>query len=61
MPEREDTFLNLVRENEGRLRKICRVYADTGADRRDLRPRRAELTRLLQQIDDEMEGDVRSD
>jgi RNA polymerase sigma-70 factor (ECF subfamily) len=36
MPEREDTFLDLVRENEGRLRKICRVYADTGADQRDL-------------------------
>jgi RNA polymerase sigma-70 factor (ECF subfamily) len=36
MPEREDTFLTLVREHEGRLRKICRVYGDTEADRRDL-------------------------
>lgn len=36
MPQREDDFLTLVRENEGRLRKICRVYADTETGRQDL-------------------------
>ena len=36
MPDRDDDFLQLVRENDGRLRKICRVYAQNGADRNDL-------------------------
>jgi RNA polymerase sigma-70 factor (ECF subfamily) len=36
MPQREDDFLELVRENEGRLRKICRVYAETEAEQLDL-------------------------
>ena len=36
MAQREDDFLELVRENEGRLRKICRVYADGEAARQDL-------------------------
>ena len=36
MPQREDDFLELVRENEGRLRKICRVYAGTEAEQLDL-------------------------
>ncbi|WP_022836166.1 hypothetical protein [Salisaeta longa] len=29
MPERDDDFLQLVRQNEGRPRTICRVYADS--------------------------------
>jgi RNA polymerase sigma-70 factor (ECF subfamily) len=36
MAPREDDFLELVRENEGRLRKICRVYADTEVAQQDL-------------------------
>jgi RNA polymerase sigma-70 factor (ECF subfamily) len=36
MASREEDFLALVRENEGRLHKICRVYADGPAARRDL-------------------------
>ena len=36
MASREEDFLQLVREHEGRLRKICRVYADGPAARRDL-------------------------
>jgi RNA polymerase sigma-70 factor (ECF subfamily) len=36
MAGREEEFLELVRENEGRLRKICRVYADGPATQRDL-------------------------
>ena len=36
MASREEDFLALVREHEGRLRKICRVYADAPAARRDL-------------------------
>jgi RNA polymerase sigma-70 factor (ECF subfamily) len=36
MAERENDFLRLVRENEGRLRKICRVYSDTRAQQKDL-------------------------
>jgi RNA polymerase sigma-70 factor (ECF subfamily) len=36
MDQREEDFLELVRENEGRLRKICRVYADGAAAQRDL-------------------------
>ena len=36
MVQREYDFLELVRDNEGRLRKICRVYADEEAARRDL-------------------------
>jgi RNA polymerase sigma-70 factor (ECF subfamily) len=36
MPNRDDDFLALVHENEGRLRKICRVYADGPAAQRDL-------------------------
>jgi RNA polymerase sigma-70 factor (ECF subfamily) len=36
MAQREDDFLQLVREHEGCLRKICRVYADTEAGRQDL-------------------------
>lgn len=37
MEERERTYLSLVRENRGRLRKICRVYGDDPADEEDLR------------------------
>ncbi|MFB6230665.1 MAG: RNA polymerase sigma factor [Salinibacter sp.] len=36
MPDREDEFIQLVRENETRLRKICRVYADGAEAQRDL-------------------------
>ena len=36
MPEREDVFLQLVRDNEARLRKICRVYAQNVEVRKDL-------------------------
>jgi RNA polymerase sigma-70 factor (ECF subfamily) len=36
MDQRENDFLQLVHKHEGRLRKICRVYADTAADQRDL-------------------------
>jgi len=28
MSDRDDTFVRLVRENDARLQKICRVYAD---------------------------------
>jgi RNA polymerase sigma-70 factor (ECF subfamily) len=36
MTRREEDFLQLVREHEGRLRKICRVYAETPVARHDL-------------------------
>lgn len=36
MAQREEDFLKLVRKNEGQLRKICRVYADTEAAQKDL-------------------------
>ena len=36
MPDREEEFVQLVRENDGRLRKICRVYAGNTAAERDL-------------------------
>ncbi len=36
MPDRDDEFIQLVRENDARLRKICRVYADGAEARRDL-------------------------
>lgn len=36
MTEREDRFLELVRENEARLRRICRIYARGEAEREDL-------------------------
>jgi RNA polymerase sigma-70 factor (ECF subfamily) len=36
MPDRETDFVQLVRANEGRLHKICRVYADDPEARRDL-------------------------
>ena len=36
MPDRDDEFIQLVRENEARLRKICRVYADGAEAQRDL-------------------------
>ena len=36
MPDRDDEFIQLVRENDARLRKICRVYADSAAAQRDL-------------------------
>lgn len=36
MPDRETDFLQLVRANEGRLRKICRVYGGDPEARRDL-------------------------
>ncbi|MDP2497800.1 MAG: sigma-70 family RNA polymerase sigma factor [Candidatus Palauibacterales bacterium] len=37
MDDREQTYLRLIRENRGQLRKICRVYGDDAADREDLR------------------------
>jgi len=36
MSDRDDAFLQLVRENDARLRKICRVYADSAEAQRDL-------------------------
>jgi RNA polymerase sigma-70 factor (ECF subfamily) len=36
MPDREDEFVQLVRENDARLRRICRVYADGAEAQRDL-------------------------
>ena len=36
MPTREDDFVPLVRANEARLRKICRVYAGGAEAQRDL-------------------------
>jgi RNA polymerase sigma-70 factor (ECF subfamily) len=36
MPNRDDAFVELVRENDARLRKICRVYADGAEAERDL-------------------------
>lgn len=36
MPDRDDEFVQLVRENDVRLRKICRVYADNTEAQRDL-------------------------
>jgi RNA polymerase sigma-70 factor (ECF subfamily) len=36
MPNRDDAFVELVRANEARLRKICRVYADGAETARDL-------------------------
>jgi RNA polymerase sigma-70 factor (ECF subfamily) len=36
MPDRETDFVQLVRANDARLRKICRVYADREEARRDL-------------------------
>lgn len=36
MPNRDDEFIQLVRENDARLRKICRVYADDAESQRDL-------------------------
>lgn len=34
--EREQAFLTLVRENDARLRRICRVYAHDAESRKDL-------------------------
>jgi RNA polymerase sigma-70 factor (ECF subfamily) len=34
--DREQSFLNLVRANEGRVRRICRVYAHDADERSDL-------------------------
>lgn len=34
--EREDVFLEAIRENRGRLRRICRAYATTREEERDL-------------------------
>lgn len=36
MSDRRSRFLELVRENRGRLRRICRVYAGSRADEDDL-------------------------
>jgi len=36
MPDRDDEFIQLVRENDARLRRICRVYADDEEAQRDL-------------------------
>lgn len=36
MPDRDDTFVQLVRENDARLHKICRVYAENTEAQRDL-------------------------
>jgi RNA polymerase sigma-70 factor (ECF subfamily) len=37
MPTRdEDAFLQMVRDNDARLRRICRVYADDAGERDDL-------------------------
>lgn len=36
MPTREDDFVPLVRANEARLRKLCRVYAGDAEAQRDL-------------------------
>lgn len=36
MPDREDDFVQLVRANDVRLRRICSVYADSEAAQRDL-------------------------
>jgi len=36
MTERRETFLELIRENRGRLRRICRVYGEDSEDERDL-------------------------
>jgi len=36
MPNRETKFVELVRANDARLRKICRVYADGPEAERDL-------------------------
>lgn len=36
MSDREDRYLRLVRENRGRLRRICRAYADSEAEEEDL-------------------------
>ncbi|MFB6099414.1 MAG: RNA polymerase sigma factor [Salinibacter sp.] len=36
MADRDDAFVQLVRENEARLRKICRAYADGAEAQRDL-------------------------
>lgn len=34
--EAEKAFENLIREHEGLLHKVCRIYASTAADRQDL-------------------------
>jgi RNA polymerase sigma-70 factor (ECF subfamily) len=36
MSDRDDTFVRLVRENDARLQKICRVYADGAEAQCDL-------------------------
>lgn len=36
MGDADETFLKLVRENEARLRKICRVYAADAEEEKDL-------------------------
>lgn len=36
MSDREEQFMELVRENAGRLHRICRVYADGAAAEEDL-------------------------
>lgn len=36
MTDKEDAFIRLLRENDARLRKICRVYARDGAGQEDL-------------------------
>lgn len=36
MSDRSETFLELVRDNRTRLRRICRAYAEDPEDRRDL-------------------------
>ncbi|PQJ35368.1 hypothetical protein BSZ35_12845 [Salinibacter sp. 10B] len=54
MVSREEDFLELVRDNEGRLRKICRVYADGTAAQRDLyQDILVELWRSLPSFEDE--------
>lgn len=37
MEDREQAYLQLIRENRGQLRKICRVYGADAPDREDLR------------------------
>lgn len=36
MSDRQQTFLQLVRDNRARLRRICRAYADDREEERDL-------------------------
>lgn len=58
MPDQDDTFVQLVRENNAHLQKICRVYADSAEAQHDLyQDIRVELWRSFPSS----EGDAQAD